>query len=92
VKYRYKNLAPDLSPLRKFANEENVHPVTVTQIWALYGQAPELTRIGRRVFVSDGAWRGWLRRREADRIRSGKPWLRAPLPTTPRPKRTGEGL
>ena len=85
-KWRYR-VSPNLCPLIEFAEHENVHPVTVTQHWMKYGQAPDLTRIGRRVFISVEAWDSWNARRKVDRTRTGKPGLRAPLPTTPRPRK-----
>lgn len=70
--------------LSEFCREERVYRGTVLRIWRDSGQAPDLTRINGRYFVSATAWAKWLHLRQADRTRTGNPGLRAPLARTPK--------
>jgi hypothetical protein len=82
-----------LSPLRLFCEGEGIAPETVLRNWRRNGRAPQLLDINGRYYISQAEWDAWRLRRKADRIAADKPWLRAPLPTTPRARKgNGEGV
>ena len=69
-------------PLSEFCRVEKVTARTVLGAWAISGRAPRLEYINARYRITREAWNAWRRRLEAERIRTGNPRLRAPLPTT----------
>ncbi len=77
----------ELIPIRRFAEEVGVSVNTITMEWQRTGQAPELIRISNRLYLTEAAWNAWEDRRARDRIRLGKPHMRAPEAPTPRVRR-----